>query len=173
MWRFINSMAFDHNIVHGFATGLVMILYTEVDARFDLVYPTGDVSEYVLVRGIPEMRAFTLCLWLRTEDVMKYGTLASYAVHNNTLRAHDVRADVITLVDYGLLRVRSISNNPTWKGLIQGGRPTLWRFTECVIAYKSRWWSELCRSYEEVWTMRITSNMVVTVFHYTPQYRGP
>ena len=74
-----------------------------MSSDFDLIFPDSRRASYVQIRDVPELSAFTLCLWLRTMDATKYGTILSYAAESNWLSSE--KGNVLTLHDYGRLQV--------------------------------------------------------------------
>lgn len=48
---------------------------------YALRFPRKGTSEYVIItRGMPSLKAVTVCLWMKTADTKNAGTLLSYAV---------------------------------------------------------------------------------------------
>ena len=85
-------------------TAVHCVVFAETEAGFDLVFSTGHTDDFVSLHPVENpLHQFTVCVWLRTQDVLHYGTLFSYAAHSNWLATDDV--DVFTLHNYGKLKV--------------------------------------------------------------------
>ena len=69
-------------------------MYTSlVSAGYALLFPRKGISDYVITRGMPSLKALTVCLWMKTADKGNDGTPLSYAVSgaDNELLLHDNR----------------------------------------------------------------------------------
>nr|XP_058946199.1 neuronal pentraxin-1-like [Pocillopora verrucosa] len=67
-------------------------------AGYALQFPQRGTSDYVIVtRGMPNLSAVTVCLWMKTADTRNEGTLLSYAVSGET--------NELLLTDYRLFRI--------------------------------------------------------------------
>jgi len=45
-----------------------------------LLFPRKGTSDYVMTRGMPSLKAVTVCLWMKTTDTGNEGTPLSYVV---------------------------------------------------------------------------------------------
>ena len=73
-------------------------------AGYALQFPQRGTSDYVIVtRGMPNLSAVTVCLWIKTADTRNDGTLLSYAVSgtNNELLLTDYRLFRIFINNHG------------------------------------------------------------------------
>ena len=55
---------------------------SDVNTDFEFSYPSKVVTDYVrfdLLECAPPLTAFTVCLWMRTDDKSDDGTIFSYA----------------------------------------------------------------------------------------------
>ena len=59
---------------------------------YALLFPRKGTSDYVMTRGVPSLKAVTVCLWMKTADTGNAGTLLSYAVSG--------RYNELLLLDY-------------------------------------------------------------------------
>lgn len=67
-------------------------------AGYALQFPQRGTSDYVIVtRGMPNLSAVTVCLWMKTADTRNEGTLLSYAVSGAT--------NELLLTDYRRFRI--------------------------------------------------------------------
>ncbi|XP_078367062.1 neuronal pentraxin-2-like isoform X1 [Oculina patagonica] len=69
---------------------------TSVAPAYALLFPRKGTSDYVITRGMPSLKAVTVCLWMKTADTGNYGTPLSYAVTGS--RGSD---NELNLLDYG------------------------------------------------------------------------
>jgi len=79
--------------------------------QFDLQFPRRSDSDYVSVslrRPSTVVQSLTACVWMRTRDLINYGTVCSYAVDSNWLTA-DAATNAFTVHDYASLKVSSVS----------------------------------------------------------------
>ena len=47
---------------------------------YALHFPTNDVNDYVNIWGMPSLTQFTVCLWMKSDDIFNEGASFSYAV---------------------------------------------------------------------------------------------
>ena len=72
----------------------IFVCFTSVPAGYALRFPTKGTSDYVMTRGMPNLTAVTVCLWIKTADTGNEGTPLSYAVSagsDNELILYDYR----------------------------------------------------------------------------------
>ena len=58
----------------------VYVCFTLVGADCALLFPRKGTSDHVMARGMPSLKAVTVCLWMKTADTGNEGTPLSYAV---------------------------------------------------------------------------------------------
>ena len=58
----------------------VYVCFTSVGSRYALLFARKGTSDYVMTRGMPSLKAVTVCLWMKTADAGNEGTPLSYAV---------------------------------------------------------------------------------------------
>ncbi|XP_078367068.1 neuronal pentraxin-2-like isoform X2 [Oculina patagonica] len=65
----------------------------ERNPGYALLFPRKGTSDYVITRGMPSLKAVTVCLWMKTADTGNGGTPLSYAVSgsDNDLILYDYR----------------------------------------------------------------------------------
>ena len=72
----------------------IFVCFTSVPAGYALRFPRKGTSDYVMTRGMPNLTAVTVCLWIKTADTGNEGTPLSYAVSagsDNELILYDYR----------------------------------------------------------------------------------
>lgn len=47
---------------------------------YALQFPTNDVNDYVNIWAMPSLTQFTVCLWMKSDDIFNEGASFSYAV---------------------------------------------------------------------------------------------
>jgi len=81
---------------------------SETLTQFDVVFHRRSVSDFVAVQldrsRADVIQSVTACVWLRTDDLLNYGTAWSYAVDNSWLTA-EAAANAFTAYDYASLKV--------------------------------------------------------------------
>ena len=81
-------------------------------AGYALQFPRKGTSDYVIItRGMPNLSAVTVCLWIKTADTRNAGTPLSYVVSGGR--------EELLLYDYRNFRV-FINNHHRFKYLIWG-----------------------------------------------------
>jgi len=55
-------------------------LEKHVEPGYALLFPRKGTSDYVMTRGMPSLKAVTVCLWMKTTDTGNEGTPLSYVV---------------------------------------------------------------------------------------------
>ncbi|XP_066019962.1 neuronal pentraxin-1-like isoform X2 [Pocillopora verrucosa] len=86
-------------------------------AGYALQFPQRGTSDYVIVtRGMPNLSAVTVCLWMKTADTRNEGALLSYAVsgENNELLLTDSRLFRIYINDHGSGYTSVSANDGKW-----------------------------------------------------------
>ena len=58
----------------------MFICLTSVEPGYALLFPRKGTSDYVMTRGMPSLKAVTVCLWMKTTDTGNEGTPLSYVV---------------------------------------------------------------------------------------------
>nr|XP_058952814.1 neuronal pentraxin-2-like [Pocillopora verrucosa] len=84
---------------------------------YALQFPQRGTSDYVIVtRGMPNLSAVTVCLWMKTADTRNEGALLSYAVsgENNELLLTDYRLFRIYINDHGSGYTSVSANDGKW-----------------------------------------------------------
>ena len=79
----------------------------ETLTQFDLLFPRRSFTDYIIIplhRRSLVVQSLTACVWLRTDDLVNYGTIWSYAVDSNWLTA-GAAANAFTAYDYASLKV--------------------------------------------------------------------
>ena len=80
--------------------------------QFDVLFRRRSVSDYIIVplrRPSLSIQSVTGCVWLRTGDLVNYGTVWSYAVNSNWLSS-DAATNAFTAYDYASLKVTRALN---------------------------------------------------------------
>jgi len=78
--------------------------------QFDVLFRRRSVTDYIIVplrRRSLVVQSLTACVWLRTDDLVNYGTIWSYAVDSNWLTA-GAATNAFTAYDYASLKVTTI-----------------------------------------------------------------
>ncbi|XP_066019472.1 neuronal pentraxin-2-like [Pocillopora verrucosa] len=86
-------------------------------AGYALQFPRKGTSDYVIIsRGMPNLSAVTVCLWIKTADTRNAGTLLSYAVSgtNNELLLTDYRNLEFYINDHGRGSTSVSANDGKW-----------------------------------------------------------
>jgi len=77
----------------------------ETPTQFDVLFQRRSITDFIVVplrRRSVAIQSLTACVWLRTDDLLNYGTLWSYAVDSNWLAAD---SNAFTAYDYANLKV--------------------------------------------------------------------
>jgi len=85
----------------------VVVVLAETITQFDVVFRRRSVTDYITIplrRRSLSVRSLTTCVWLRTDDLVNYGTIWSYAVDSSWLTA-DAATNAFTAYDYASLKV--------------------------------------------------------------------
>jgi len=84
---------------------------TETVTEFDVLFLHPSVTDYIVVpvrpQGSLSIHSVTACVWLRTDDLLNYGTVWSYAVDTSWLNT-DASANAFTAYDYASLKVTQL-----------------------------------------------------------------
>jgi len=79
--------------------------------QFDVLFQRRSVTDYIIIplhRRTLVVRSLTACVWLRTDDLVNYGTVWSYAVDSNWLTP-GAATNAFTAFDYASLKVKELS----------------------------------------------------------------